>query len=683
MRQSTAKKQSKPKLKVSLKDLVDRYNLDSPISKENSDLKAITSKLITTKVDESLYPSTDQDWKKYLKILARVLRVCSDMYYHEGISLLSDDKFDLYKEQLLRNLKEYPEIKQEIETILPVIESAPSAKVHTFKHKTPMLSQSKVTNIEDLAEWCYKIWKKAPDASILIEPKIDGVALKLIYEHSFLTHVATRGDGKIGEDHIQDVLASRPIVAKDGIKIKLEAKMPDDTVETGFDPNITSVPAYVEVVGEAIVTKTDFEEINKELEEQGKPTYATERHAAVGLINAGQFKRITYIIHGVNVLDPSATDEMFNLQWLKYMCRCKVVPMDNFYRIEPITVVTDNRLDAFLSLLQKQLDYYKEYNEKVNFATDGIVYKVDSYQVRELLGSTKQSPRWSMAYKFEATASSSKLDAVEWGIGRTGTLTPVARFKPVQIGGVYISAATLHNPKKIRDLDLHIGDIVQVARANEVIPVITNVVKELRPKDAKPVELPTVCPVCGTGLVMIGAKLTCPNSMCKGKLKDKIMYLTSKQVFDMPAFRKLINVTTLENIIQSDEIRYPEDILKWKLEDLKRLVPMPASFENQPKKWDEKLGLIIKDINRVIKDLTWKKVLLTLSIAQVNATFIDSFLEQYDPNQLPQIVPRKNIKFDKKFAALAVFKRFEEAMRDFDIIESIKFFKTFDSIRRS
>lgn len=657
----------------SLRELVEEMtpdvlsSLSSPSTvKDNKKLIDLISKIITEcSKPEPSYPKTKEEEIVFGLLLVKIIRLCSDMYYKDGSSFLTDDKFDILKDILEKLGTRHHEVAGKIAQTLPEVGSTPEATSVPYQHKTSMLSQDKVNSLEDLTKWMVKtihkvsskIARRNAPHLFLIEPKIDGVALKLVYEQGFLTHVATRGDGHIGEEHVRDVFTSRPMQVKGAIPTQLTITVPSDAQETGFEMEHMEIPDLLVITGEAIILKDAFDAINKDLESQGKQVYATLRHATVGLINAGNFKPISFIVHGCDVWTKNDTScfthDVACLRWLKFVLAFSVVPFE-------VIDCPDDEQQVY-QCLKKHLAY--EAHQRYPFAIDGLVIKVYKQADRNRLGCTRHAPRWSIAYKFPAETSSSQLINVLWSVSRTGVLTPVAHFHPVRISNVYIGTATLHNPKKIKQLDLHEDDIVTIARANDVIPAITGVITDLRKPSAKPVEIPVICPECNTTLVQVNeSRLVCPNKRCPGRITDLLAYVASQGVFDLKYVRRYI-VPQLEIFVLNKILLRPEDYFKLKEEDLSILTIKSQRKES-----------ILKELEACRGHLTPTQVLMALSIEGVNKAFIEKLEARYDVKKLPRLVVLQD---DKKFTTSAVFTRFEKALEDTDIKKTLTFFKTF------
>jgi DNA ligase (NAD+) len=386
----------------------------------------------------------------------------------------------------------------------------PLDKFGQIEHKVPMLSLDNAFSAEDLESFDSRISTRlgrSGDLSYVAEPKLDGVAVSLFYKDGVLIYGATRGNGKIGEDITQNVRTIK------SIPLKLRGD--------GY-------PAELEVRGEIFMPLASFNKLNEEAQSSGDKAFVNPRNAAAGSLRQldsritakRQLKMCAYSVgyHSGAHLPGSHYNTLLKLnQW---------------------GFVINNEMRTF-EAITGCIDYCKELGEKrssLDYEIDGIVFKVDSFVLQEELGFVARAPRWAIAYKFPAQEEMTVLDDVEFQVGRTGVITPVARLKPVFVGGVTVSNATLHNMDEISRLELRIGDTVVVRRAGDVIPKVVRTVVDRRPEDSKRIVLPSRCPICDSPVEVEedGVLARCSGTLvCSAQLKESIKHFASRKAMNI------------------------------------------------------------------------------------------------------------------------------------------------------
>lgn len=374
-------------------------------------------------------------------------------------------------------------------------------KVH---HRSPLLSLGKAYSEEEVSGWLDQMVREVgqrKEWTFTVEPKVDGDSLELVYEGGLLVCASTRGDGRIGENvtHSVRTISSVPL-------------------------RIQGAPPLIEIRGEAYIRLKDFQEINRRQLEKGEPPYANPRN-----LTSGSIKQ----------LDPSVTASRplrFMAHGLGGVTGLKFATHDEgmkAVREMGVPVVPYELADS----LTRVFDYWKRMSEardRLDYEIDGIVVKVNDLALRGELGSRSKSPRWAIAYKFPAREENTQVLAVDWQVGRSGKLTPVARLKPVPISGVVVSNATLHNPSQIEKLDVRVGDTVVVTRSGDVIPYVVKVVEGLRPAEARKVDIPLACPACGAKTERTETEVLCTNSfVCPAQLKAAIDHFCSRSAMNI------------------------------------------------------------------------------------------------------------------------------------------------------
>lgn len=350
----------------------------------------------------------------------------------------------------------------------------------TYTHKKQMLSLSNVFSKDELDEFFVRLKKRLPDINefdILCEPKMDGAAVSLIYKNGILVKGVTRGDGSVGEDITSN--------------IKTIKSIPQKTLLT----NKLTTPSYLEIRGEVFISKKDFIKLNQNAIKNDEKTFANPRNAAAGSLrqldpSITSKRPLSFIAHGFGECDG-----------------INFTGLDDFFNKMSLLGLPVNKLNRLVRGASECLDYYEEIlnnREAIPYDIDGVVYKLNSFDYQHRVGEISRSPRWAIAHKFPAEEASTVIEDIQFQVGRTGTLTPVAKLKPVVVGGVTVSNCTLHNIDELQRLDPRVGDTVIIRRAGDVIPQIVKVVTSKR-VNAEKVTIPKKCPICDSDVVQFNA----------------------------------------------------------------------------------------------------------------------------------------------------------------------------------
>jgi DNA ligase (NAD+) len=386
-----------------------------------------------------------------------------------------------------------------------------------------------------------------------VEPKLDGLAVELIYENSILKTASTRGDGYIGEDITSNIKTIR--------SIPLRLFSPRDSQK---------LPEHLEVRGEIYMEKKAFQQLNKEREKQGEALFANPRNAAAG---------------SVRQLDPHITANR-PLMFFSYGIG-KVSGWAFTSQIELLTTlntwgvrVNTEHIKECVNIDEAitHCQYLEGIKHDLPYEVDGAVIKVNSLEMQKTLGEKSRSPRWALAYKFEPTQATTKIYSIDVQVGRTGALTPVAHLQPVEVGGVTVSRATLHNQDEIKRKDIKEGDTVIIQRAGDVIPEVVKVIKEKRTGKEKPFHMPNRCPVCGSELVPPGDEVVirCNNPRCPAQVTGGIKHFVSKDAMDIDGLGdKLVDQLVIRGLIKD-----AADIYHLTLETLIPLDKMAEKLAN-------------------------------------------------------------------------------------------------------
>jgi DNA ligase (NAD+) len=435
-------------------------------------------------------------------------------YYQDDAPTVSDADYDALRLRYQDLEKAFPELAT-AESLTKTVGARPSEKFAKVKHAVPMLSLGNVFSDEEVEDFVARVRRflGLAESPILFtaEPKIDGLSCSLRYEQGRLIQAATRGDGYEGEDVTANI---RTI---DEIPEKLRG----------------GAPEILEIRGEVYMAHEDFAALNARQKEAGKTLFANPRNAAAGSLRQLD-SRITaqrplhfFAYAWGEMSAPPAKTQMGVLDAFKHYG----------LRVNPLT-----KICASVEDMLAQYRAIETQRATLGYDIDGVVYKVDDIALQERLGFVSRAPRWAVAHKFPAERATTILRDIEIQVGRTGALTPVARLEPVTVGGVVVQNATLHNEDYIEDKDIRIGDTVVVQRAGDVIPQIVEVVKEKRPKGAKPYEFPHVCPRCGSAALReidektgeADAVRRCTGSLvCPAQAVERLKHFASRNAMDI------------------------------------------------------------------------------------------------------------------------------------------------------
>jgi DNA ligase (NAD+) len=458
-------------------------------------------------------------------------------YYQEDAPTVSDAEYDALRRRYEELEKAFPELATP-QSLTKKVGARPSEKFAKVKHAVPMLSLGNVFSDEELDDFVARVRRflglRDGALRFTFEPKIDGLSCSLRYEKGQLVQAATRGDGYEGEDVTANV--------------RTVAEIPQRLRGCNLD--------VLEVRGEVYMTHKDFAALNERQQESGKTLFANPRNAAAGSLRQ---------------LDPKITAErplhFFAYGWGEMSARLENTQLGVLSEFEHFGLPV-NPLTTLCDSAEDMLAHYRAIEAQratLGYDIDGVVYKVDDIALQERLGFVSRAPRWAVARKFPAERATTILRDIEIQVGRTGALTPVARLEPITVGGVVVQNATLHNEDEIARKDIRIGDTVVVQRAGDVIPQIVEVVKEKRPRGAKPYEFPHVCPRCGSAALREIDEKTgeadvvrrCTGSLvCPAQAIERLKHFASRNAMDIEG----LGDKQIEYFFQEGLIRTPSDI---------------------------------------------------------------------------------------------------------------------------
>ncbi len=466
-------------------------------------------------------------------------------YYVLDDPTISDVEYDKLYHELVELENQYPEYISD-DSPTQRVGDKPLDGFKQIQHEIPMLSLGNVFSEEELIDFDKRLLDLAELTEIKYsaEPKLDGLAVSIVYVNGKLQQAATRGDGAVGEDITANVKTIK------AIPLSLRGN---------------ELPEKLEVRGEVIMSRKGFDEYNRQAELLGEKTFANPRNAAAGSLRQLDPRKtakrpLMFYAYSIGVVSEELpfNTHLETLNWVKSLG----IPVNAFNQI-CIGALGCQKFHQMIGDVRSTLDY----------DIDGVVYKVNDLALQKKLGFVTKSPRWATAHKFPAEEATTTIENIDVQVGRTGSITPVARLKPVVVGGVTVTNATLHNKDEIRRKDVRIGDRVFVRRAGDVIPEVVKVIKQKRPKDSVEFIMPTHCPVCETELHKIEgeAVLRCPAGLfCDAQRKEAIKHFASRKALDIEGLGdKLVELMVDEGLIKTPADLFHLD--KQEVSDLERM----------------------------------------------------------------------------------------------------------------
>ena len=514
--------------------------------------------------------------RERIEQLRKELNLHNHKYYVENAPEISDFDFDAMMRELQDLEAAYPQY-DDPNSPTKRVGSDLSTEFQTVQHRFPMLSLGNTYSLDELHEFIARVEKEVGPTEFVCELKFDGTAISLTYENGALTRAVTRGDGNSGDDVTNNIRTIRTI----------------PLVLYGSD-----YPALFEIRGEILMPYASFDKINAEREANGEPLFANPRNAAAGTLKQ----------------QSSAIVARRGLDCTLYQMAGDALPFDSHWenlnkaREWGFKVSEHARICRSAAEIDDFIAYWNDERKRLPFPTDGVVIKVNRYADQRALGSTAKAPRWAVAYKFKAEQALTKLLSVDFQVGRTGAITPVANLEPVLLAGTVVKRATLHNADQIALLDIRIGDSVYVEKGGEIIPKITGVELSERPADSREFEYATVCPECGTPLVRFEgeSKHYCPNqSGCRPQIIGRIIHFIKRKAMDIDG----LGEETVELLFENRLIGNAADLYDLRAEQIAVL----------PRLGDKSADNIIQSIERS-KEVPFRRVLFALGIRFVGET---------------------------------------------------------------
>ena len=477
-----------------------------------------------------------------IKELRDQIRYHDRKYYVEAAPEISDLEYDRLMKELQRLEAEHPDLVSP-DSPTQRIGDEPVDHLEQVAHRRPMMSIDNTYSVDELRAWATRTSKLLAGEPVewVVELKVDGVAVSLVYEDNVLTRAITRGNGQVGDDVTHNVRTIEEI----------PLRLPDNA------------PKLFEVRGEIYMSNSDLVTLNEQQKKKGLPAFANTRNVAAGSVRMLDpricaERHLRMFCHGVGECDGlRAQNYMDFLQEL----RSYGLPPTPFVECFP-------DFDAAL----KHCDEVIEKLYDLDFEVDGLVLKVNRFDQRERLGATSKSPRWLTAYKFEKYEAATRLNSIWVHVGKTGMITPVAELEPVEIAGTTVSRASLHNADEIARKDVREGDLVIVEKAGKIIPHIVRVEKHERQGDPPKYVYPTRCPVCDTPAVKDegGVYIRCPNPSCPAQLKERLRHFASRNCMDIEGLGDKL----VEQLVESKLVGNYGDLYRLKLDNLMKLERM-------------------------------------------------------------------------------------------------------------
>lgn len=495
-------------------------------------IQDLTSQLLKKIKEDTIKP-------KDLDELREALRFHEHRYYILNDPLIADVEYDSLFKKLEAFEKENPDL---------IVPDSPTQRVASgltkdfpnVQHLVPMLSLDNSYNSDDLLDFDRKARELTglDEIEYCVEPKFDGASISLIYENDRLARGATRGDGVHGDDITPNIRQIRTI--------PLSAAFSDHGLQT------------VEIRGEVLINKNNFQKFNESLAEQGLAPLANPRNAAAGTLRikdpleVKRRKLEAFVYHVSYHTTTGGKDEL----------KTHSQTLDLLYELGFRSPAKEKKVLKGISPVLEYCQAFEQKRDDLPYEIDGMVIKVNDFSLQDKMGMTSHHPRWAIAFKFKARQATSKLIAVEYQVGRTGNIGPVAKIEPVHIGGVTVKSVSLFNEDLIREKDIRIGDTVLVERAGDVIPYIVKPLAELRKGDETPIRFPKVCPSCGDELYRVPeeAAWRCTNIGCPAQVLERLMHFASKDAMDIRGlgaaniekFNSLGLLTSIPQVYQLD-----------------------------------------------------------------------------------------------------------------------------------
>jgi len=534
--------------------------------------------------------------------LREKIRKHDRLYYQDAAPIISDRDYDRLYKELVDLETRFPDLLTP-DSPTQRVGGKPLQAFAQIQHRAPMLSLDNTYSEEEVVNFYKRIRRLLPDEKILvvIEPKVDGVAVSVMYEKGRLKYAATRGDGLVGDDITQNIKTIR------SVPHQLRGDAPD----------------IFEVRGEAYLDKAGFEKLNQERKAAGLPLFANPRNAAAGSLkhldpNAVARRPLGIVFYGTGAVE--GVDIDLHSKIFRLFKKLGLPTHQDWWLADSI--------DQILKAIRDLDDIRRNFP----YQTDGAVIKVDALAQRERLGFTAKSPRWAIAYKYAAERVETRLNDIIIQVGRTGILTPVAALEPVLVSGSTVARATLHNEDEIKRKDIRIGDTVVIEKAGEVIPAVVEVVKSKRPRDMKPFDFAKhihgKCPVCG-GPILRDPEFVawrCENLYCPAQTTRRVEFFAARGALDIESIGGIV----ADKLVERGLVREPLDLFDLEPDQLGKL---NLGTEEAPRVFGEKNATKAKNAIERARTLPLSRWLFALAIPEVGKTTASQLARFHDTIQ--------------------------------------------------
>ncbi len=528
--------------------------------------------------------------------LREVVRGHDHRYYVQDDPLIADAEYDRLYRHLQTLERTFPSL-QSPDSPTQRVGGEPIDDFEKHRHPEPLLSLSNAFDRTELREWYERCQRGLSDRFGAVEPalvaelKIDGVAMALTYEEGRLSVAATRGDGTVGEDVTHNIRTVHRIPLR---------------IPAGSE-NGRPCPEHIEVRGEVFMRKSEFEALNERLVEEGEQPFANPRNAAAGtlrqldpqVVAQRPLSFFAFAVGPISDDEPSSHSDVLDL--LDGLGLPRETHTERFDQLTPLLDFCEG---------------WVERRDSLDYEVDGVVVKIDRHDYREELGTIADAPRWAVAFKFPAREATTTLTDIEVNVGRTGAINPEAVLDPVEVGGVTVSQATLHNEDYIRDRDIRVGDTVVVKRAGDVIPQVVRALPDARTGDEEPWSFPEECPACGTELVRLPdeADHFCPNSECPAQFKRLVEHFVQRDAMDIEGLGERLS----HRLVDIGLIDTLADIYRIETSDL---IPLEGFAEKSAQNLVEAI--------EASKDRPLSRLLFALGIQHVGKTVAETIVAHY------------------------------------------------------
>jgi len=537
--------------------------------------------------------------KQKIASLTKQIKHHADLYYTKDKPEITDSEYDQLFRKLLGLEKEFPELAKE-DSPSQRVGGKPLKSFKTITHKTPLLSLDNAMDFEELEAFDERVRKGLglgeESVEYVAELKMDGLAISLHYKNGKFVQGATRGDGKNGEEITQNLKTIRSI------------------------PLTLKEPIDIEVRGEAYLPLKDFAKLNQEREEAEEARFANPRNAAAGSLRQLDPKITASRPLDIFVYFGLGPQEEKHSELLKYLASLGL-------KTNPNTKVCTGIVEV-----EKFIKAWEEKRETLPYEIDGIVVKVNNLADQKKLGFTTRAPRWAIAYKFAPIQAETVIEKIDVQVGRTGAITPVAKLKPVKVGGVTVKRATLHNEDEVKRKEIKVGDHVKIQRAGDVIPEIVSVIKAKRTGQEKEFHMPSICPVCDGELYRPeGEAITrCINASCPAQVKERIRHFCTRQAMDI----EHVGPAVVDQLVEHKLVKDIADLYSLTTKELESLA-----------RFAEKSAQNVIDSIKNSKDRPYNRLLYALGIRMVGRTVASLIAQHYD--SLEDLFDIKAIELEK------------------------------------